>query len=248
VDQLEQLAQWLDGNVEPGRWHDKIYSYCERGGDGNFWAEPLNAWSNGAFHIAALAAFIIWLTSSKSTRGFFELILILLVFVIGTGSFLFHTLANRWSAVADVAPIGIFMLLFFGYTLKRLAGLGWLLTLSGVGAFAYVLWQFGQIRCGPTLCLAGSIAYLPAFAVLSVMGLWLVILRHPASASFIGAAIVFALSLTMRTFDKSWCTLTEIGNFGPIGTHFWWHILNALLLFILLRAAILYGRSPTDGS
>jgi hypothetical protein len=32
----------------------KVYSYCERGGDPTFWAEPLNAISNGAFIIAVL--------------------------------------------------------------------------------------------------------------------------------------------------------------------------------------------------
>lgn len=241
MDHLEELAKWLDRQVAPGRWHDKIYSYCERGGDGGFWAEPLNAWSNLAFHLAAVVAFAIWLTSSRSRRGPFELFLILLVFVIGTGSFLFHTLANRWSAIADVAPIGIFMLLYFAYTLKRFAGLGWLSTLIGLGVFSFVLWQAGQMRCGPTLCLNGSIAYLPAFAVLLLMGLWLAVARHPAWASFLAGAIVFAVSLTLRTFDKEWCRSTGFGEYGLVGTHIWWHILNALLLFILLRSAILFG-------
>lgn len=271
MDQLQELARWLDGQVEPGRWHDKIYSYCERGGDASFWAEPLNAWSNGAFHIAALMAFLIWLTApsvhsdttappggqptpseragqEKPRRGLFELFLVLLVFAIGTGSFLFHTLANRWSAIADVAPISIFMLLYFGYTLKRFAGLGWIPTLLGVGVFIYVLWQFGQMRCGQTLCLKGSIAYVPAFTVLAIMGLWLVATRHPAAATLIAGACLLATSLTLRTFDNAWCRSTRIGDYGPIGTHFWWHLLNAILLFILLRAAILYGRPSTAPS
>ena len=34
----------------------KVYSYCERGGDPTFWAEPLNAISNGAFIVAGLFA------------------------------------------------------------------------------------------------------------------------------------------------------------------------------------------------
>ena len=34
----------------------KVYNYCERGGDPGFWAEPLNAISNGAFVIAGLIA------------------------------------------------------------------------------------------------------------------------------------------------------------------------------------------------
>ncbi|KUO57359.1 MAG: hypothetical protein APF80_00200 [Alphaproteobacteria bacterium BRH_c36] len=221
-----------------------MYSYCERAGDGSFWAEPLNAWSNGAFHIAALMAFVIWLTAPASRRGAFELFLIVLVFVIGTGSFLFHTLANRWSAIADVAPIGIFMLLYIAYALKRFVGLGWGLTILGLAAFSTALWQAGQLRCGPTLCLAGSVAYLPALAALLIIGVVLALKRHPAWRSILGGGVVFAVSLTLRTFDKAWCAQTALGDFGRIGTHIGWHILNAILLFILLRAAILHGR-PT---
>ncbi len=45
----------------------KVYSYCERGGDPSFWAEPLNALSNGAFIIAGLIA--AWqLARSPRTR------------------------------------------------------------------------------------------------------------------------------------------------------------------------------------
>ncbi len=248
MDQLQELAQWLDGQFQPGRWHDKIYSYCERGTDGSFWAEPLNAWSNGAFHLAAILAFAIWLTSSHSRRGLFELLLIVLVLVIGTGSFLFHTLANRWASVADVAPITIFMLLYVGYSLKRFAGFGWILTLIGVGLFSYILWQAGQMRCGSTLCLNGSVGYVPALATLLLVGLWLAIARHPAWTSLFGGGLIFAVSLSLRTFDKEWCQATAFGEYGQIGTHIWWHILNALLLFILLRAAILHGHPPANAN
>ncbi|MBU1211044.1 MAG: hypothetical protein KJ587_07200 [Alphaproteobacteria bacterium] len=288
MDQLQELATWLDAQVPPGRWHDRIYSYCERAGDGSFWAEPLNAWSNGAFHLAALMAFVIWLTApptgpdeefsnlmiangdpgarrpganadpsergqrvraKKPGRGLVELFLIALVFVIGTGSFLFHTLANRWSAIADVAPIGIFMLLYIAYALKRFVGFGWGLTLIGLGAFSIALWQVGQMRCGPTLCLGGSVAYLPALATLLAVGVVLALKRHPAWASILGGGMIFAVSLTLRTFDKTWCEHTAFGDYGEVGTHLWWHLLNALLLFVLLRAAILHGRpvTPSQG-
>lgn len=241
MDQLQDLAYWLDSQIDSGRWHDKIYSYCERGGDGSFWAEPLNAWSNGAFHLAAITAFIIWLTSNASRRGLIELFLIILVFIIGTGSFLFHTLANRWSAIADVAPIGIFMLIYFAYALKRFAGFNWVMTLIGLAAFMALLWQFGQMRCGQTLCLNGSIAYLPAALVLFVIGTYLALRGHPAGGSIFSGGAIFLCSLMLRTFDKEWCARTEFGAYGTIGTHIWWHLLNALLLFILLRAAILFG-------
>ena len=37
-------------------WSDQVFSYCERGGAPGFWAEPLNALSNGAFIITGLIA------------------------------------------------------------------------------------------------------------------------------------------------------------------------------------------------
>ena len=244
-EQLEQWARWLDRQVPAGGWHDKIFSYCERGGDAGFWAEPLNAWSNGTFHLASLAALLLWLMAPTGRRGAFELLLIVLVFVIGTGSFLFHTLATRWAAIADVAPIGIFMVLFVGYALKRLAGFGWLVTLAGVALFAVALWQAGQMRCGARLCLGGSVAYLPALGALLVMGLLLAVMRRPAWGYFVAGSVVFAVSLTLRTFDRSWCPNTVFYDFGRVGTHLWWHVLNALLLYLLLRAAILYGTGAT---
>jgi hypothetical protein len=38
---------------------------------------------------------------------------------------------------------------------------------------------------------------------------------------------VFALSLTFRSIDNALCV------FNPVGTHFMWHTLNALMLYIL---------------
>jgi hypothetical protein len=47
--------------------------------------------------------------------------------------------------------------------------------------------------------------------------------------------IVFLLSFTARTLDAQVCTAF------PVGTHFLWHLLNALLLYILVRTAIVHA-------
>ena len=58
----------------------------------------------------------------------------------------------------------------------------------------------------------------------------------------LGAGLIFAVSLSLRTIDRTICAATDIGMLdGPVGTHFFWHILNAILLYILIRAAILHG-------
>jgi hypothetical protein len=47
------------------------------------------------------------------------------------------------------------------------------------------------------------------------------------------AAVIFAISLTFRTVDIAICPQF------PLGTHFIWHILNAVVLYVLLRTALI---------
>ncbi len=222
-------------------WSDKIYSYCERGSDPSFWAEPVNAISNGAFLVAALGALVLWAGRARGERRIVDLALVVLVFGIGIGSFLFHTYATRWAVIADVLPITVFMLAYVGYALRRFMGVGWVATLSGVGLFYLLLWQVGEMRCDGVRCLNGSVGYLPGLVMLVIFGVSLMVMRRPAGLSLLAAGGIFAVSLMFRTFDKAWCGVLVSYDSGPLGTHFLWHCLNALLLFVLLRAAVLYG-------
>ncbi len=222
-------------------WNDKIFSYCERGGDPSFWAEPINAVSNAAFLIGAVAALWLWATSHRSDRRFVDLGLIALVAIIGIGSFLFHTYATRWASVADVAPITAFMLAYLAYTLKRYFGFGWIVTLAGVAVFFATLSYAGDMRCGGARCLNGSVGYLPALGVLILLGAVLMIMRHPAGAYLVVAGLILAVSLTFRTIDREVCAQTIEVLGSRSGTHYLWHILNGTLLYLLLRASILHG-------
>jgi len=112
-------------------WWDQVFRYCERGSDPSFWAEPLNAVSNAAFILAAIAAGISYTRRPRNEPAPGVIALILLVFIIGIGSFLFHTFATRWAAMADVIPIGIFMLSYLGYALRSYLKLNWLCAPSG---------------------------------------------------------------------------------------------------------------------
>lgn len=224
-------------------WTAKIFAYCERGSDPAFWAEPLNAASNAAFIIAAAIAFVIWARQPGVDRRIVDAVLIALVVVIGTGSFLFHTYATKWAAFADTIPIGIFMVSYVAYALRKFVGLGWLVTLGVLVLFFIALWQSSVFRCGDGPCFNGSLAYAPAFVMLVGIGLYLGLKRHPAAVSLVAGGLIFAASLAFRTLDQDICPMTAITAVGrgPLGTHFIWHCLNGLLLFLLLRAAILFG-------
>ncbi|MDX2259501.1 MAG: ceramidase domain-containing protein [Hyphomicrobiaceae bacterium] len=247
MDVLERWARGIESLVPPGPWHDRIFAYCERGWNPAFWAEPLNAVSNAAFLIAAVAALVVWLRQPGTARGVVELALILLVAAIGIGSFLFHTLATRWSAVADTAPIAIFMLAYVVYALRRLVGLPWIAVGAGLGVFLAALWQASGVRCqGGGLCLGGSVAYLPALGALALVTLALAIRRSAAALTVGAAGLAFAASLTFRTLDRQLCPQTFVPNLGTIGTHFLWHCLNAVVLYLLLRAALSHRRQSAQ--
>lgn len=236
----------------PRSMSDKIFAYCERGLDPAFWAEPLNALSNAAFMIAAVAGLMMWQRHRHDFRGTarpmgVELALVLLVAVIGTGSFLFHTYATRWAVIADVVPITIFMIVYLGYVMRRFLGAGWLITIAVVAIFMLALREADMMRCSNLPCLNGSAGYLPALAVLFGIGGWLWLTRQPAGGYILAGALLFAVSLTFRTLDRSICPQTALFAGRALGTHFIWHMCNATLLFMLLLAAIRHGEPRPRG-
>ncbi|MFA5902186.1 MAG: ceramidase domain-containing protein, partial [Hyphomicrobium sp.] len=129
----------------------KVYSYCERGADPAFWAEPLNAISNGAFVIAGLVAAWQLAHSPRTDRALFEWLLVALVIAIGIGSFMFHTYATVWAIPFDTVPISLFMLGYLGYALRRFAGWPWIFVIAALVLF-FVSVKYAQgIRCSNEL-------------------------------------------------------------------------------------------------
>ncbi len=240
-----------------------IFMYCERGRDASFWAEPLNAVSNAAFVMAGVACIYLIARSDPETRAapgpatraklnemWAETSFAALLITIGIGSFLFHTFATEWAIIADVAPIGLFMILYCGYALRRFLGWRPLLVVVALTGFAMTLRSAGSIPCSPDLlpitaaagrpCLNGSLAYSPALVALLLLGLGLTAMRHAAGARVLTAALIFAVAFTARTLDFEWCAATRV--LGAVrGTHVIWHILNAVVLYLLVSAAIIHG-------
>jgi hypothetical protein len=231
-----------------------IFAYCERGLDSSFWAEPLNALSNVGFFLAGFLAARELAARPSSEAKIFRWLLILIVFVIGMGSFLFHTYATPWAATADVAPIGVFMLAYLAYALHRFVGMPVWLILPALGGFAWVVRQAVEVQCWRgqigipligqifenTNCLNGSVTYLPALAAMLLIGFWLSMRRHPSAPYVLGGALIFMLSVTFRTMDRLWCRDVVIVGYD-VGTHFLWHLLNSITLYLLLLAAVRHG-------
>src|ERR687894_2504082 len=95
-------------------------AYCERVGMGVL-AEPLNAFSNVSFLLAAWAAWVLATRTgalSAGGRG-----LILLGGSVGVGSILWHMVPNMWTLILDSVPILVFIVWFVWLYARNVVGI-----------------------------------------------------------------------------------------------------------------------------
>ena len=216
-------------------WTRQLDGYCERLAPG-FWAEPLNAVTNLAFIIAAL---IMWRRSIGVAPA---RLLCGWLFAIGLGSFLFHTFATPWAAMADVVPIFAFVVTYIVLVNRNLFGFSMLwsgvLTAVALPAAALIIPVVQQVPI-----LQVSAGYMP---VLFLIVIYAVIFawqgRVDIARGFaIGAGILFA-SLWARSLDLPMC-----GVFLQ-GSHLFWHCLNGLMLGWMIEVYLRARRGNGAGS
>jgi hypothetical protein len=222
-------------------WAGQVDFYCERLAPG-FWAEPVNALTNAAFVVVGMAALVsVRRTGNKDPMA---VALASNAVLIGIGSFLFHTFATGWARLADALPIQLFILAYFGAALHRFAGLGrWWSVLAAIAFFAASMLFTSGARRVLGGALNWSEMYLPAFLAIVGIGGWLARHHHPAAWALMAAGGLFALSIFFRTLDMEVCLAF------PLGTHFFWHLLNAAVIGVLLAAFIAAGApGPRPGT
>jgi hypothetical protein len=234
LERLEvfSLAPWF------GDLARSVNHYCERRSP-DWDAEPVNAISNVAFLVAA---FVAWdLQRRRPNLEFAGAIraLCIVTAIVGVGSASFHTLATRWAEWADVIPILVFMLIYCWLILTVF--FRWPTSLKALATFLFFAVTFYLESDEFETILWGGAMYLPTLFLMLVAGV--VILRRDVQAglSFFTAAVLFVISFAARTLDQPLCR--EI----PIGTHYFWHIFNAAVLYLLIRTLILHTpkRAPT---
>jgi hypothetical protein len=209
---------------------DYVDAYCERLAPG-FWGEPLNALSNLGFLVAAAVIWFRFRPDRTSLR-----LLVVLLALIGLGSLSFHTVANQLTRVFDVLFIVLFV--FFYVVCFAHWFLGWRWATSWLFAPGLAVLGVAMIPLS-RLVPEGSGTYLVALVALFGLAVGLRVgradLRHHWPSFGIAAAL-FLVSLTLRTADNGLCAP------WPVGTHYLWHLLNALVLYLVARAAVLRVR------
>lgn len=202
-----------------------IDNYCERI-DVQFLSEPINTITNLAFFIAA---WLLWKTYCRHhEQDHHAKWLIALIAVVGLGSTIFHTFANKLAMLADVLPIGVFVYVYLYLSFRRFLGLKKTHTLLALIAFTGIAVLASKVPGSYNL--NGSIMYVPCLAVLTLMALAMKNLRRETAKTLGTAALCFTLSLTFRSVDMAICSTL------PIGTHFLWHCLNGIVLYLLVAA------------
>lgn len=199
-------------------WTRAVDGYCERT-DASLWSEPLNAATNLAFLIAAA---ILWRRTSGARRPV-QAALIALLFAIGIGSGLFHTVATRWAALADVLPIGLFILVYVYAANRDFWCLpAWAASLGTAAFLPYAAAAGATFAAVPGFAI--SAAYWPVALLIAAYGV-LLLGRAPVTGRgmLIGAGVL-TVSLVARSLDGTLCAAV------PIGTHWLWHLLNGALL------------------
>jgi hypothetical protein len=196
--------------------------YCERLTPGLF-AEPLNALSNLAF--LGASAWLL-LRPEAGQAPWYGRLLSALIFLIGLCSLSFHLFATAGTEILDVVSIGLFIYFFVACFFRHFFGWPWWTAVFSLLGFA----AFGQLvkMPFPAGALNGSVDYLPPLAALLLMAVVVLARKRPGGAKLAEAALIFPVSLALRTMDRAWCISL------PIGTHWMWHCLNAVTLTLVV--------------
>lgn len=196
-------------------WRE-IDGYCERVGPG-YWAEPVNAVTNLAFVLVAL---FLWRRSAGVPMA---RVLVVILMMIGVGSYLFHTHAQVWSAIVDTAPIGMFVLVYLFAVNRDVWGMpSWVAEIGTVLFVPCAMLTIPLWQDVPVLGVSAVYVPVPVLILIYAALLWH---RAPrlARGMAIGAGLLF-VSLVFRGLDEVLCST------WPMGTHFLWHLLIAVML------------------
>lgn len=205
--------------------------YRERDGAPGFWAEPLNAVSNLAFLVAALLGLLFARRHGVADKRAWGLIA--LAAVVGFGSFVFHTVPNRITMWLDILPIAAFQVSFLWLLSRRMLTFS---SATAAGTVACVMGvSFALLPIKEPL--NGSLFYLPSLLAMGWLGMkWAErAMREPYL--LVAGVGCFGLALAARTLD--WHVPWEFGS------HFIWHLLNGVVVYLGLRAWMIHCLTQT---
>jgi len=194
--------------------------YCERTSLSLF-DEPVNILTNLAFLVAGYYVFREFIKTNTKKK---YLIFPILIIFIGLGSFAFHTLPNRLTLLSDVIPIFLFSIALIFFIQKDIIQTNLYQSVAWVILFLTLSFL---VAPNIDLNLNGSEGYLPNYFFLLGYVIYFYFKKDASFKNMMMAFIIFNISLFFRSVDNLICAQFNLG------THFLWHIFNAILLSYL---------------
>ncbi len=236
-----------------------VWLFCERGTSVGLLAEPANLYSNIPFLFAGMAALWMYHKLASRQKSADHVLLIVLLLLTGLGSSVFHLFAVQGAELTHMFPLLVFMLVYMAFALNRFLEVPPGSTFVLVAIFAGVSIAGLTMTCvfadfllqpawsrgdgGATSCLNGAAGYIPSLVALVLLSFFLHRRGHRASSTNWLAAGLLLVSLAALGLDHLFCQQTLFRG-HLVGTHFAWHILNALIMFLLVRSAMLHQNEP----
>jgi hypothetical protein len=190
--------------------------------------EVLNTLSNAGF--AVTAAWLLFGPHGHRLRSDPSLLsLTVAIGVICAGSVIWHATQAGVAQLTDIVGIVAFVALYLGVAARRIVRVGFGSALLWVtvmfGAMAATVYYAGAV-------MNGSLPYVPALLAMVLLGFAAGRRDPPAARRLYLTALLFLVSLILRTIDIAYCDIMRIG------THWIWHLLNAWVLLRLMTTLV----------
>ena len=184
-------------------WTDSVSAYCERLGPG-FFAEPLNALSNVAFVVAAIALTRLHADLRRDGQRIPGDVRALpwLVWGVAICSLLFHTFATRWSGSLDSLSILLFCAVGVYSVKNNVYDIGFM-TLFGVIGYVLIRLEADPAPLLLGLVLGPMMEQKLRRAMVIADGDWTVFVRKPISAALLAAALALVVAIIVPNVRRA---------------------------------------------
>jgi hypothetical protein len=222
------------GNIAPGLCR-AVDDYCQVAG----WdPETVSSWSNLAFLLAAIAGWYLLSNHPNAKAHVIIRALTLLAALAAVGGYAFHRIDAPWAKWGESTPLAAFMLLFVWLLLRRFLHWNVLVAIPALAIYAgaiYWLQMRGPGDGGMSAIPLGRALNLPTQVVFLIAAALLYLRQREAFWPMMRPAIVLLASAWALTAEAPICP--RLG----FTTHALWHLLDALLVYLLLSLAVFHA-------
>src|SRR5262245_32555306 len=219
------------GKFAPGLCR-AIDDYCQVSGPG--WdAEAMNTWGNAAFLIAAMAGWRLLSQNPNAKAHVIIRALTLIALLAAAGGYAFHRIDAPWAKWGEIVPLVAFMLLYFWLLLRRFFHWHFLIAVPALLLYAAAIYWL-EVR-SPGLVPFGRALNLPTLVVFLLASIGFVLRQRESFWPMFRALVVLLLSSVASM--SAWVLCERLG----VTSHAIVHLLDALLLYLLLRLGILHA-------